>query len=289
MILKAYHGYMDESGTHDQSDVIAVAGYLSTYEGWDEWFKEWDPMMRHYAVKDFHMNQFEARRGEFDWRNYWWWPWADETRVRFIERVTNICQRHTIIGLGCAVIREQYEGILTDTIQGDLRHPYYFCLYACLNMLLNYPHPQLEGIKPVHFLFDQKKGKFRVGDAKISWEAHAQDFFQRIKSGLDPKGKIIGSITFGSRHEYPQLRAADLIVYEAAKLARQLSKEPDRPIRKSMEVLKRDYNLLVTFPTEKQMRNFVKIIETSIEAMNRGANDEEMEQIAEQLRQEMER
>jgi len=87
-------------------------------------------------------------------------------------------------------------------------------------MLLNYPHPQLEGIKPVHFLFDQKKGKFRVGDAKISWEAHAQDFFQRIKSGLDPEGKIIGSITFGSRHEYPQLRTADLIVYEAAKLAR---------------------------------------------------------------------
>ena len=289
MLLKAYHAYMDESGTHDQLDVIAVAGYLSTHEAWCEWFKEWNPMMRHYAIKDFHMNEFEARRGEFDWRNNWWWPQADETRVRLIERVTNICQRHTIIGLGCAVIRERYEAILTDTIQGDLRHPYYFCLYACLNMLLNYPHPQLEGIKPVQFLFDQKKGRFPFGDTNISWEAHALDFFKRIKSGLDPEGKIIGSMTFGSRREYPQLRAADLLVYEAAKRARQLLKEPDRPIRKSMEVLKKDLNLLITFPSEKQMRNFVKIIETSLEARNRGASEEEMEQIAKQLRQEIER
>ena len=54
-----------------------------------------------------------------------------------------------------------------------------------------------------------------------------------------------------------------------------------------MEALKKDLNLLITFPTEKQMRNFLKIIETSVEPMNRGASDEEMEQIAK--RQEMER
>lgn len=172
------------------------------------------------------MNEFESRWGEFRWQNYWWWPWAKETRHRFIERVTDICQRRTIIGLGCAVVREQYENILSDKIQDDLRHPYYFCLYACLNMLLNLSQSRLEVIQPVHFLFDQKKGKFRFGDTKISWEAHALDLFQRIKSGLDPENKVIGSMTFGSRHEYPQLRAADLIVYESAKLARQRWKEP---------------------------------------------------------------
>jgi hypothetical protein len=77
--------------------------------------------------------------------------------------------------------------------------------------------------------------------------------------------------------------------HETAKHARQILKEPDRPIWKSMEALKKDLNLLITFPTEKQMRNFLKIIETSVEPMNRGASDEEMEQIAKQLRQEMER
>jgi hypothetical protein len=64
--------------------------------------------------------------------------------------------------------------------------------------------------------------------------------------------------------------------------------EPERPIRKSMEVLRKNYNLLITLPTEKQMRNFVRIIETAVDAMNRGATDEEIERIARELREKLE-
>jgi hypothetical protein len=298
MIVKPYHGYFDESGTHNESEIVAVVGYLGTYEGWNRWQEQWDSVMAYFAVKDFHMSEFQNRFNEFDVNNFWWWPWTDDTRKRLMERITTICQERTIIGLGCALVREQYESLLTDTIQGDLRHPYYFCLYSCLNMLLNFgPHwvtengqreKQVDSLKPVDFLFDQKKGRFRFGDSKIGWEAHAQDFYQRIKSGLDPEGKVFGSLTFGDRRIYPQLRAADLITYEAAKEARRLWKEPEAPMRKSMEALKKDYNLLITFPTDRQMRNFVRIIETSIDAMNRGASDAEQEAIIRQLQQALE-
>ena len=298
MIIKPYHGYFDESGTHDGSDVVAVVGYLGTYESWNRWEEEWDSVMAHYAVTDFHMNKFEGRFDEFNWKRYWFWPWADETRKRLIERVTTICQQRTIIGLGCALVREQYEKVLTEKIQGDLRHPYYFCMYACLNMLLNLgPHwttesgqieRRIDSIKPVDFLFDQKPGKFRFGDSKITWEALAQNFFQKLKCGLDPKGETLRSLTFGDRRTYPQLRAADLITYETAKMARQLWKEPERPIRKSMEVLKKDYNLLITIPRDHQMRNFVRIIETAVDAMNRGASDEEQEAVIRELQKKLE-
>jgi hypothetical protein len=298
MIVNPYHGYFDESGTHDGSDIVAVVGYLGTYESWNRWEEEWDSVMRHFAVTDFHMNEFENRYREFQCKNYWWWPWADDTRKRLIERVTTICQQRTIIGLGCALVREQYEKFLTDKIQGDLRHPYFFCMYACMNMLLNLgPHwvteygqieKRLNSVKPVNFLFDQKKERFRFGGRKISWEASALDLFQRIKSGLDPKGETLGCLTFGDRRVYPQLRAADLITYESAKMARQLWKDRERPIRKSMEVLKKDYNLLITFPTDRAMRNFVRIIEAAADAMARGASDEENEAIIRELRQKLE-
>jgi hypothetical protein len=71
-------------------------------------------------------------------------------------------------------------------------------------------------------------------------------------------------------------------------MARQLWKEPDRPIRKSMEVLKKDYNLLITLPTDRQMRNFVRIIETAVDAMNRGASDEEQEAVIRELQKKLE-
>lgn len=167
MIVKPYHGYFDESGTHDGSEIVAVVGYLGTYESWNRWQEEWDGAMRHFAVTDFHMSEFENRYGEFKVENFWFEPWGNDTRKRLMERVTTICQQRTIIGLGCALVREQYENILTDRIQGDLRHPYYFCLYACLNMLLNFgPHwttesgqrgKQVQSLKPIDFLFDQKR------------------------------------------------------------------------------------------------------------------------------------
>jgi len=69
------------------------------------------------------MTDFEARRGEFDWRNTGGGPGQNDTRTRFMERITTICQQRTIIGLGCAIVREQCEHILTG-IQGDLRHPF---------------------------------------------------------------------------------------------------------------------------------------------------------------------
>jgi hypothetical protein len=254
--------------------------------------------MSHYAISDFHMNEYQGHFGEFDWKNYWWWPWADDTRQRLIERVTTICQQRTIIGVGCALVRDQYEQLLNEKIQGDLRHPYYLCIYACMNMLLNLGprwvtesgriEKRLDSLKPIHFLFDQKKGRFRFGDSKIGWEALAHDFFQKIKSGLDPEGKTLGSLTFGDRRIYPQLRAADLITYEAAKMARKLWKEPERPIRRSMEVLMKDFNLLITFPTERHMRNFVRIIETAIDAETRGATEEEKDAIVEELRKKLE-
>lgn len=298
MIVKPYHGYFDESGTHQGSDIVAVVGYLGTYESWNQWQKEYDLIMNHFAVRDFHMNKFEGRFDEFDWKNCWFWPWAEETRIRLIERFTTICQQQTIIGLGCALVREQYERILTDKIHGDLRHPYYFCMYACLNMLINLGshwatesrmiERRIDSIKPINFLFDQKKGRFRLGDANIGWEAHAQDVFQQLKRGLDPSSATIGSLTFGDRRIYPQLRAADLICYESAKMARQLWKEPNRPIRKSMEVLRKDYNLLITFPQERQMRNFVRIVETAIDMMSRGASEEEQQNIIRELREKLE-
>jgi hypothetical protein len=269
MIFKVFHAYMDESGTHDQSKVVAVAGYLATYEQWTAFEKEFNQVMDHFAVKDFHMTYFESRHGEFDWKNYWFSPWAEDTRTRLIERVTTLCQRHTIIGLGCAVVREQYERLLPQEMRDELRHPYYFCIYACLSMLLRWNNPKLETLKPINFLFDQKKGRFHLGSAMVSWEAFVQELYQRVKAGLDPEGKILGqAVPGGDRKEYPQLRAADLIVFETARLRLHQLEEPERPIRKSMDVLRKDLNLLVTFLTEVRLRNFVRIMEGAASGLN---------------------
>jgi len=53
MIFKPYNAYMDESGTHDGSRVVALAGYVSTYEAWNDFEIEWNRVMQHGRSKIF--------------------------------------------------------------------------------------------------------------------------------------------------------------------------------------------------------------------------------------------
>lgn len=272
VIYRAYNGYFDESGTHDQSEVVAVVGYLATYEGWNHWEIEWNEVMAHYGVIDFHMTDFVARRGEFADDK-----WTEERRATFMERITTICRERTMMSLGCVVRRTDYEKCLPRTIQDDLRHPYYFCLYGCFNMLLNWSSEHIDAIKPVHFLFDRKPGRFRIGSHKIGWEAFATELFYRLKAGFDEEGAVVGDITFGSRRDYPQLRASDLLAFEACRLLLHASPfdHTESDWRQSMKALSKRKNMMISFPDESTMRTFVTIIE----AANEGASAEDIRRL----------
>ena len=272
VIFKSYNAYVDESGTHDGSPVVALAGYLSPYQGWNDFEDQWNRIMRRFRVNDFHMTDFETHHAEFEDNNYW----TPDIRTRLMERVTALCQQKTTLGIGCAVIREQYDRLLSPKIRHDLRHPYYFCLYACLNMLLHSNDLRVKSLKPIQFLFDQKPGRFRLGSVWVHWETHAGEFFRKLRGGLDAEGATIGEISFGKRREYPQLRAADLLVYEVARMRMKLWKKSERDMRKSLAALAKDMNLLVTFPDEQEIRNFGKIIETAAEAEAKGMNEQEI-------------
>src|SRR5258708_7357699 len=52
-------GYFDESGTHDASEAIAVAGYLSTPERWAMFEQEWKKALADFdGLPFFHMADF---------------------------------------------------------------------------------------------------------------------------------------------------------------------------------------------------------------------------------------
>jgi len=258
VIFKVFNGYMDETGTHHPSDVVGIAGYLSTYDDWIRFMSEWDQAMRLYCIEDFHMNEFENHWGEFADNRYW----TPDIRTRVIERVCQICQQNTVLGLGCAISREHYERVLPPSIQGDLRDPYYYCLYGCMSMLLACKEDtRIATIKPVNFLFDHKPGRFKLGATMVGWQAFATEFYNRVQSALDENGEVLGALTFGTRQVYSPIRAADLLVYETGKLQRQRLYEPWRPLRKSMRALRKRSNLIISFQTEVRLRNFVRFLE----------------------------
>jgi hypothetical protein len=248
MILEPYNGYMDESGTHDGSEIVALAGYVSTYERWARFELEWNKVLAHRRVGVFHMTDFEARQKEFHVNNYW----TPNIREQLINRLTTVAKENTSFGIGAAVRRKDYERIIPADLQQDFQDPYYLLLYFSMVLLAKWKEMIPDACRPIRFLFDRKKG----------FEGRASTLYYKSRE-LNEEQALFGDMGFGSKTECAPLQAADLIVYEVAKEGRRALSHRQGEMRRAMDVLREKMNLLVSFLEESHLNEFVKIVRAS--------------------------
>jgi len=236
MITMPYHAFMDESiQQRNGREIIAMAGYISSYARWIDFEKEWQQVLNNYSIPTFHMTDFIARKKQF--KN----DWSNDKRDLFMERLTTTVSEHTMIGLGCAIFRDEYEKAIDERVKRQYKHPYYFCLKTCIDLLVNWQH-SIALPKPIEFLFDNKPG----------WTGVAGEIFYEMKErGFQ---EWLGNMAYGSKETYKPLQAADLIVYEVARFLDITADNPDAKLRTSMEILSKKLNLLTTFPREEGLR-----------------------------------
>jgi len=61
-----FWGYSDESGTHANPPVFALAGFVGPEDAWREFEHEWAQILDDERVERFHMRVLVHRRGEFE-------------------------------------------------------------------------------------------------------------------------------------------------------------------------------------------------------------------------------
>ena len=198
MVFQAYNGYMDESGTDDTKPIIAVAGWLSTFETWVEFEKEWKRYVAPFGG-DFHSTDFWARHS-------YGADWPNDKRLSFVKGLAEIICKYSLIGVGFGFPKEDYNVALSEEIRRVFRDPYYYCVGACASFLISY-YEQIplssRPPKPLRFMFDRKNGS----------EWYAAKVFYQAKTWFD-RDEILGDMGFGKREDEPALQAADLLVGE---------------------------------------------------------------------------
>jgi hypothetical protein len=77
--------YIDESGTHDGSDLIAMGGYVGWKDDWQTFSGEWESVLCDYRVQDFHAVEFMRSPAiqEAD-KNSPYRGWSPDKREQFI-------------------------------------------------------------------------------------------------------------------------------------------------------------------------------------------------------------
>src|SRR5215216_5430715 len=120
-----FTAYFDESGTHKESSVVVVAGYLSTDTQWAKFSEEWQSVLNDYNIDCFHMTDFENRRGQF--KNI-----LDTDRRRLLERLITFIKIRQRIAIGVTFDMADYNEIIQEFPDLPMKQPYAFCALACM-------------------------------------------------------------------------------------------------------------------------------------------------------------
>jgi hypothetical protein len=239
LVVLPCHLYMDDAYSHDQSEAVAFGGWYSTFDRWIELESAWKRALKEEGISAFHGTDIDNRFGEFE-------GWSKDRCNQFMARLTTIAAEFTEYAVGCGIVRADYERLMPDWFQTDLKHPLNYCVYGTMALLVR--QEQLGNFKattkPMRTMIERKPG----------FEGFIADIYYRYRDRIAPD--LLGDLSWGGKSEVP-LQAADLIAHEIGKFVANSRYRPHLPMRKSLEVLGTRRKLLITTPDEERIENFV--------------------------------
>lgn len=248
-----FWGYFDESGTHDNSEVFAIAGYIGGEAQWGDFEHSWTQVLRLEGVQTFHMAPLSAnpRRGPFK-------GWSDDRAECFLGRLFEVINAHELFGIAAFVRWSDFNDVLRPALvlprDAAYKHPYIFCLQSCMSMLVeHWPRlPYSLSIRPITCVFDRNhemRGKA------------TEHFFHMV----DIRGweKQFHVIAFAPKHLVIPLQAADLLAYETYKYGTNAFRNPDEPRRKELTKLVEERRCLFNFVDRTTLTELAAKLEQS--------------------------
>lgn len=228
---------LDESGTHDDSPVVVVAGYLAKPPEWRDWTKKWNLVKR--PIRIFHAVDCQNLKGEFK-------GWKPDERDAYVRNLLPVIAAAPLAGIVTGIDKAAFNAAMQD--HPDLRrmfgNTYTACFQWAVQHILAIAH-RYQNTDRVAFVHEINNMK---GDA-----VSALDF---IGTYHNPgKNKI--TLSFAGKDDFVPLQAADILAYEGNKRLRNLSGKP----RRSWDALKPEDKILVFFHDAEAMPKAIKFLE----------------------------
>jgi hypothetical protein len=157
---------------------------------------------------------------------------------------------------------EDYNEVVPEWMRKRLRNPYFFCVWACVPMVVRcYRGGKVSGER-IDFVFDQKAGA----------ECEADKIFQVQKDSpllTEDEKKALGSVSFDDDRRLRPLQAADYLAYEVSKYRQGWTRQSLLAINGvpgPHELLDRDKLIQIVNEVEQERRAF---LESKISSMFR--------------------
>ena len=198
--------YLDESGTHDDSPIMLMGGFLGNTEQWERFNDEWRSLLKTSGVSYCHGTELVHGKKQFK-------DWPFPKRKAFQDEANRIMLGHLELSVTAVIRKDDYDAIYKATpnpskLRKDTKFGVLFrgCLWAVLGAVTE----DLERAKQFTVNFVLEDG------AKNS--ADALRLFDLAKSNTLPEwSHLLGTIKLETKQS-PGLQAADLLVYASSRI-----------------------------------------------------------------------
>jgi hypothetical protein len=196
MLMRAY---FDESGTHDASRIVAIAGYVATQEVWAAVEAAWRDVLAEWApfgVQVFHMTDCILGEGDFS-------RLEAPYRNRIITQFSEILRDADIQAVWSFVEKDQWHLAKAEPA-----------------FLARFPKPLHLAFEHVMRQLGQWAAQKATGELVCPVFAYNSEYTDRMAEvgamyGASPVYKeVLGPIAFGSPSHLIPLQAADLLVHQ---------------------------------------------------------------------------
>ncbi len=212
VVLKVY---LDETGIHDDAEMVAVAGYISRPKHWQAWTKDWNVHKRRVPagkkpIKVFHSTDCATYHKEFD-------GWTKEERDPYVAQLLPVMPSHDLAGIVIGVnLRDLAAAMKSHPELVEMfGTPYTACFQWAISIIMEIATDRGNGERMafIHEVNDFKGECFKA--------------FEYVQANLNPRGIPI-TLGFGSKEDYPPLQAADVLAYEGGKFLKNPTGIPRR-------------------------------------------------------------
>ena len=212
--------FLDETGVHDDAEMVAVAGYVSRPKCWRDWTTDWNQRKRNVPagrrpIKVFHATDCANYRDEFE-------GWTKEERDPYVAQLLPTMPAHELAGIVIGVNLHDLAAAVNayPELLEMFGTPYTACLQWAISIIVDIATTRGKGERMV-FVHEVN-----------AYKGEALKAFDYIQKYLNPRG-IPMTMGFGSKTDYPPLQAADILAYEGGKFL----KNPNGKLRRAWTAL----------------------------------------------------
>lgn len=201
--MLALDAYFDESGTHEGSSAVTVAGYVSTPEQWSVFESEWRTALEDFGLDGpFHMTDCMSPNSKA-YRH-----WTSQDRRFRVARLIAIANRHTLENVGCVIPTEPFNRIFSKSAKKFVGGPYGLAATVCFSDTAE----SLESLYPsarVAYIFES--GAEGAGEVLkvFQWNYNTREQRKKLK---------LLSLKFEGK-EFAPLQAADILAHQLCRHA----------------------------------------------------------------------